>query len=619
QGLLNGSEELDLVDVNNTDEVLALFDEIQPLYNTITTSAENVLSISGVNESWTQPTLQSLNQILQNEGEFLRIMNAIVFQYDNEASSRVSTLSTTEYILFAIAITLLIMEALIIFRPAINRINEYTSKLIKQEKSLQKSLDQQKYLNNQAEAIFANVKQGIFLLDEELMINEFYSKETEEIFDNKELAGSNFLKLMRPRLVQRDLDALEMFVEHLFNPDIREKVVNKLNPVEQVEIFTDKNLDDAMEARYIRISFARITNGREILKILVTVLDETENIRMKKQIEEAEERNKLESTQLLAILKVNPSLLQDYLKNTKKELQSISEKYEAHKGVDFSDLIRFTFNTIHNAKGNATLIGLDLVEDKLHLIEDSIVELRRKKGVEGKDFLKALYEVTEVIAVLENMEDMLLKIADVYNKMSDESPQIKSNELLISTLKKGLNKISNEKSKPAKLNFNDNGVILPDQYQLDIKDMSIQLIRNSITHGIEESDDRAFGGKPEEATISITLDKSADGNLNFSYEDDGRGLDLAKIGRIAIDKEIVTESELETMSSQEVVDLIFKDGFSTADKIDQYAGRGQGLSLIRQIADKNNGGITINHESGKYFKITIALPLEERHNLKQAV
>ena len=155
---------------------------------------------------------------------------------------------------------------------------------------IKSALQREEYLNNQSASIFENVKQGIFLIDPNFMIGDLYSRETDEIFETTSLQGTNFLKLMRPRLVKRDLEALEMFVDHLFNSKIRETVVNRLNPVEQVEIYPDKG-SGSLEPRYIQMLFSRIMREGKIYRVMVTVLDETEKVRMRKKIEESEVRN----------------------------------------------------------------------------------------------------------------------------------------------------------------------------------------------------------------------------------------------------------------------------------------------------------------------------------------
>ena len=138
--------------------------------------------------------------------------------------------------------------------------------------------------------------------------------------------------------------------------------------------------------------------------------------------------------------------------------------------------------------------------------------------------------------------------------------------------------------------------------------MSIQLIRNSMIHGIEEIDDRQFLGKSETATIKIDIKKSDAGHLQFTYEDDGSGLDVDAIVKKAIQKNIISEELAGSMSALEKTQLIFKDGFSTAEEIDNNAGRGQGMSVIKSIIKKHKGNCLLETKKNHQFKLIVKLP-----------
>lgn len=614
EALQSGSEELLMPVVNNPENILAFFDEIQPNYLSIKKSVESILTVNSLEDTQSELFDLSVQTILANEADFLRLMNDITFEYDSEATERTYELSKTEYILFAIAIMLLLLEGAFIFRPAIRKIQAYTKEILRQGKSLESALQKEEYLNNQAKSIFANVKQGVFLLDQDLMISEFYSKETEFIFDETSLKNMNFLKLLRSRLIKRDLEALEMFTEHLFNPEIREAVVNRLNPVEQVEIFPEKGDAENLDPRYIRISFARIMANEEIQQILVTVVDETDNVLMKKQIEEAEEKNKIESTQLLAILKVDPESLNDFLSDSIDSLNSISEEYEAQQGKDFIELIDYTFNVIHNEKGNATIIGLVMIEKKLHELEDSLVELKNQPTIEGKDFLKIIYVVSETIAILKNMQEMQARIASVYNQPAAKLAPEK-NSLLIAKLDAGLKKMSTSNSKLVKLDFVDNGIDISSDYHKSIKDISIQLMRNSIVHGIESPEERIAQGKPATATIQIFMSQNQDNELQLDYCDDGKGLDVKKIVTKAISEKLIDKEELKNITTKDITDLVFQTNFSTSSEVNKYAGRGQGLGLVKSIIDDHQGSFKLGYKKNQFFKMRIVLPQKEQFQL----
>lgn len=608
-----GNAALDLADVNNSEKTLLLFLEVEPHFTAMESALDKIVQLNYGDSTSIELLRSNVDVVVQNEDDFLRIMNEITLDYDNESSTRLVSLSSTEYVLFGIALLLLILEGLLIFRPAINQINAHTHQLEEHERTLELALNETQkekekvdFLNLQAKSVFENVKQGIFLLDKDFTISQLYSKEMEVLFDSKNLGGSNFLTLMRPRLVQRDREALDMFVKHLFNKDIEEEVLQKLNPIDKVQIyFTNK--DSSLEARYVSVSFSRIQDQRTIRNVLVTIADETEAVQMQKKISETEERNKRESAQLLSILRVDPNLLKEFLERANTDLKGISSLYESDKSMDFLQLISTTFNTIHNLKGNASLVDLQLVVDRLHEIETIITPLRDKPDLKGNDFLKILYEINDLISIIGNMERMLGRIAEVNQKMIDGARLDTSNAKLIQILDNGFRKMSKELSKSAKLKIEDNGILIPKKLHLAVRDIGIQLLKNSLTHGIEDPALRESKGKNPQGVIEMTFDQRVDGTLILDYQDDGRGLDPEKIADHALKNNLVSEVDLLGMSDSEKYKLIFMDGFSTATSVSQFAGRGQGMSIISEIVNKHNGTLAVKNTMKGGFGITLTL------------
>ncbi|MDW3191344.1 MAG: nitrate- and nitrite sensing domain-containing protein [Cytophagales bacterium] len=486
--------------------------------------------------------------------------------------------------------------------------NSMVEEIRKSHIALKKERDKARYLYEniykQSQVVFENVQQGIFLLDKQFKISRLYSKAMESIFDTNKIAGENFSSFMRPLIIPRELEALEMFMRHLFNPDMDEEVVNQLNPVERVKIFTDK--EGVVSTKYIRVSFTRIERKGVIKNIMVTVSDETKSILLQQHLEEAEAKKKQETEQVLSILKIDPSVMRGFLFNSKKTLNMISERYEKNDGENYRDLLDYTFETIHNLKGNASVIGLELMSAKFHSIEDSIGKLK-ERNVRGKDFLSILYEIDEADRMMVDMSEMLRKVANIYRKLPSEG-QVVSNIMVINTLEKGVENISKELKKTMGFKFlNDTNVVIPEEYINPFKDIMIQLIRNTIVHGIEEGSVRKEKGKTKKGHITIELDQEpSSGEYLIHYYDDGEGLNHEKIRKKAIDRNLVTEFQSKKLSKQETEELIFENGFSTSEKADQNSGRGQGMNLIKTIVDENHGSFSVTGDG--YFDMQIKLP-----------
>ncbi len=500
-----------------------------------------------------------------------------------------------------------------------NTFNKMVLEIRKSQFELRKQRDKAKFLYKNiygvSLVVFENIEQGIFLLDKEFKISKFHSKAMKEIFNNERIAGENFANFMRPLILPRELEALEMFMRHLFNEDMDEEVVNQLNPIDQVKIHTEQN--GIVATKYIRVEFTRIYRKDKIQNIMVTVSDETESILLQQHLNEAEKKKQQETERVLSILKIDPSILRGFLHNSRKMLKSISEKYEKNDNDEYSELLSFTFDIIHNLKGNAVVIGMELMATKFHEIEDSISELQSKE-VRGKDFLAVLYEVDEADRMIGEIADMLYKIINIYKKFPAEGDSV-SNIMVIDNLERGAELIAKEVGKSVNFTFDNlENVVLPEAYIEPFKDMMIQLIRNSIVHGIEAPSVRMNASKATMGEILIELSKN-EHEMFIRFEDDGRGLDIERIKLRAVEHGVITETELNKLEEPEIMDLIFKEGFSTADNTDEHAGRGQGMHLVKSIIDECNGAYEINSEEGKLFRMLIKLPILSTDNEEEIV
>ena len=134
----------------------------------------------------------------------------------------------------------------------------------------------------------------------------------------------------------------------------------------------------------------------------------------------------------------------------------------------------------------------------------------------------------------------------------------------------------------------------------------MHLIRNSLDHGIEDTEERHKKGKVAQATITIKAFYSGN-QVYIQVIDDGRGIDPEKIKRKAIEKGLISEDAI--LSDKECFELIFLPGFSTAEKITDVSGRGVGMDVVKKKIFDIRGEVEIESEIDKGTIITIKLPL----------
>ena len=137
----------------------------------------------------------------------------------------------------------------------------------------------------------------------------------------------------------------------------------------------------------------------------------------------------------------------------------------------------------------------------------------------------------------------------------------------------------------------------------------VHLIRNSVDHGIEaQAEERTSKGKLEQGKITII--SRVDNNFFYlDVSDDGQGIDPEKIRAIASQKAFLEEHELSKLSDQEVINLIFNSGFSSARTVSNISGRGVGLDAVKTNVEELGGSVGVNSRIGRGTEFYIKIPL----------
>jgi len=141
-----------------------------------------------------------------------------------------------------------------------------------------------------------------------------------------------------------------------------------------------------------------------------------------------------------------------------------------------------------------------------------------------------------------------------------------------------------------------------------ISDPLVHLLRNAVDHGIEKPKIRRKNGKPTKGTISLSVFQEKN-QIIIEVKDDGAGIDYELVRRKAVEKKILTEEEARKLPLNDLINLIFRPGFSTAKQITDISGRGVGMDVVRSNIAKLNGTIDVKTEPGAGSAFTIKLPL----------
>ncbi len=141
-----------------------------------------------------------------------------------------------------------------------------------------------------------------------------------------------------------------------------------------------------------------------------------------------------------------------------------------------------------------------------------------------------------------------------------------------------------------------------------IKDPLTHLVRNAIDHGVEAPAVRTAAGKAAQGVLSLRAHHES-GQVVVEVSDDGAGLDAARIGEVAVARGVVSSTDVSRMSDRELVELIFRPGFSTAAAVTNVSGRGVGMDVVRTNIERIGGVVDVSSRPGRGTTFRVRIPL----------
>lgn len=141
-----------------------------------------------------------------------------------------------------------------------------------------------------------------------------------------------------------------------------------------------------------------------------------------------------------------------------------------------------------------------------------------------------------------------------------------------------------------------------------IRDPLTHMVRNAVDHGIESPADRAAKGKPAEGRLHLHAFHEG-GKVIIEIADDGGGIDAARVRDKALQIGLVTQDQIARMADGDLVNLVFLPGFSTADRVTQFSGRGVGMDVVRTNIEKIGGTVEIESRRGTGTTVRMKIPL----------
>lgn len=472
------------------------------------------------------------------------------------------------------------------------------------QKNLQKTTLNLAREKQQTDSIMNHVEQGLFLLEEDFKIGEAHSKSLNFLIMTEKPAGKPLLEILKPFLNQQDFQASEDYLHMFYRDDVNPDLLKEINPMEQVRITSSAN----KEEKILRFGFGKVKRQGEKPAILGFVADITEETRLQEQLKEEQVNYNRSIEQLFQIIHVNPAMMQDFLEQTQREMQHINILLKTNV-PEPKTVLHQVFQILHAVKGNALLLGLKTLGEQIHSVEEQIKE-SREKDPQWDDLLDLTLSLGDLQQIFGEMEELVERI----RTFSSQAPVLakSQNELtvhpLIISLEGFVQREAEAQGKKALLNAGRLEMEhFPESIQPVLKDISIQLIRNSLAHGIEEPSLRSELRKDSCGTIELWSEID-NGMLKFHYRDDGTGLNPSLIRQKALERKIHSEEELSGMKDTQLIGLIFHPEFSTKDAVDLSSGQGVGMNVIRDRARQAGGRLRLASKTGHYSQFSFHFP-----------
>jgi len=470
----------------------------------------------------------------------------------------------------------------------------------------------------QTEDILRTVKDGLFLLDQNLVIGSTYSTALERLFQRKDFAGLSFDELLRDIVVEKTLSTARKFVSILWSERTNENLVKSINPLGEVEVRI-VNSQGGVDTRYLEFDFHRVRVDGVITHVLVSVSDVTARVDLARELTVSQAQAQGQVDTLLGILQVEPAQLASFLSDSDASMKMINAvlREPAREESAFRRKLDSLFRQAHSVKGEAASLGLSSIESRAHAFEDDLKALREKPELSGNDFLPLVIKLDDLLTHLQSISDLMSRLSRLHVKQDDvhastavvekqapvENP---ARSEIVPILQRLAARVADENNKGAALECVGFDAI-PDSYRRLIKDVAVQAVRNAIVHGIEPRSTRSTLGKAPIGVVRLEFKEGPDA-YRFTIEDDGQGLSTDRIREAAVQKGMLTAEHAATLDAKQTFSLLFQAGFSMADKVTKDAGRGVGMNLIAERVREAGGRVSLATQLGKFTRISVSLP-----------
>ncbi len=457
-------------------------------------------------------------------------------------------------------------------------------------------------------SIMANIRQGVFQIKMQgssLEIDQEYSAFLQKWFPDQKIAGSDPLTAIFSKSSLSDNE--QAMLTSILQSTIGE--AHLAFEMNESNLPREMNLDD----RLIELEWSSIVDAKAIThKILVTMKDVTdlrhyqnEALKRAREFQLLGEVARQDARRMEELIQV----IEDLFTTSIKLLQPHSKQ------------LAMVFRNLHTIKGLARNFDFKNLTDCVHAAEQSLKDLQSRPDKElayeqlrakiqaafalfqeykhindhvlgrgrlvdnvlvSRGELKAIQTMLQQVKNLSELKQIEARILFLFEARLE---QVIADEMTM------LGSIARTLGKPTpNFSFQGDQIMIPNALKKTLRKAFVHLLRNSIDHGIESSENRQKAGKAAQGSIFVDIEEQQD-TLILRYRDDGRGLAIKSIRERATQLGIIDNQRLFT--AKEIADFIFIPGFSTAQSTTDISGRGIGMDAVKSYIEEAGGLIAI--------------------------
>lgn len=442
-------------------------------------------------------------------------------------------------------------------------------------------------------------------IDSDFVIRRTYDKWLGTLLGENQLTGKNFIYLIKQRVSDSDYRKIIPILQILV---IKQDLIlspGKKNPFDCLKISLPGQ-NGRKVTKYIRFEFRKGEAFRKNGLLTVVLRDISKSVRISRQIRLSTEKAELKVNTMMSLLQFERDLIREFLESTIFSLKGILKNLttQSRSSEEVRQRIENIYCIVHQIKGDAAILNMHAISQQAHDFESLLSTLNMKRRLCHGDLRHLNRPLKSIIDSVKEIKEIFEKIVEggwSNSKSGGGDSMMRRLQYLIKRLAED----------------NRKRVIIVDDGYLDsavplylrrvVSSLVTQLARNAVVHGIEDAKTRAKLNKTPYGCLHVSVNH-VKGNLIVTTRDDGRGIDPEKIKRTALRSKLFHRQHVMRWNKTQLLNAIFKPGFTTAKSVTQHAGRGVGLDVIKSTVEKYGGTINIRSSLGEFTEFSMSFP-----------